>query len=423
MIKGVRVVEVCPLFPGPFAAQILRHYGANVVKVIPKPKPHAALKPHQGSNPIQKRSTEAKMDNPMAAFSNPDGSSNKVGPMSVFDDGKEILPLDLALPEDAQRLQEHLAQADVALLGHRPGSTDKFGLNPKSLRNKYPDLIICCLSGYGSHGPLAKRAGHDLNYLARAGVLGMQPGLGNSSGEGSVASADLPVRSPLPVQVADVAGGTYPTVMHILAALLRQRTPSASRSPAPDQLPGGGCIIDISMTDNAHNLLVLSEAVHEAFGGIMPVDNGQFFLCGSAPCYNLYPTKDGRYMAVGALEPNYWKIVVDTLGLPSDLKSAYAQFGLKNKEQVEAQIKSVFLSKTFKEWIAVFDAVDAMVDPVLTPDEAKESPHLAHRIRSKRSVLEGFGLKPEPKHKDLVDSVPPMPAMDFVSQGVMSAHL
>jgi alpha-methylacyl-CoA racemase len=354
MLGDVVVVEMASLFPGPYAGAILKSFGARLVKV-------EAPKGSKGADTMMR---SAPGDAAPVAEA-------KERVFSVLNEGKESVVLDVFVDSERQSLLSLLAQADVFIFGFRPSMLDQFGLSRTRLREMFPSLILCYLSGYGVDGPLSHRGGHDVNYLARAGVLGMM-------------RLEGPSCPPLPTQVADIAGGSYTSVMNILAALHFQRT---SKSPTgADGHPGRGCVIDASMTHASHSVLILSQAF--AFGAPIPVDGGQFMLCGAAPCYRLYRTKDGKYMAVGALEPKFWKLVVEVLGLPPAFKKPQAQMGLlsaSENERVLNAIVDAFASKTQAEWTCVFDKVDACVDPVLDPASAAASPLMRHNLTSRET--------------------------------------
>jgi crotonobetainyl-CoA:carnitine CoA-transferase CaiB-like acyl-CoA transferase len=361
MLSDVLVVEMASLFPGPFAGTILRSFGARVVKV-------EAPAGSKGADMLR----AAPKDPQPAAI-----AKEKV--FSVLNEGKESVVLDVFAEADRQCLLRFLSQATVFLFGFRPSMLDQFGLSRAALRAKFPSLIVCYLSGYGVDGPLAHRGGHDINYLARAGVLGMM-------------SLQGPSVAPLPTQVADIAGGTYPAVMNILAGLHYLRT-SAS-SVGVDGRPGRGCVIDASMCHASHSTLILSQAFAFSVPVPLPIDGGQFMLCGAAPCYRLYRTKDNKYMAVGALEPKFWARVVEALQLPASYAKQRVQMGLLSEsenQQVLDRIVAVFATKTQADWTVVFDAVDCCVDPVLDPAAASASLLLRHNLTSRSTGEDGGG--------------------------------
>eukprot|EP00455_Lapot_gusevi_P006065 TRINITY_DN12592_c0_g1_i3.p1 TRINITY_DN12592_c0_g1~~TRINITY_DN12592_c0_g1_i3.p1 ORF type:complete len:376 (-),score=87.81 TRINITY_DN12592_c0_g1_i3:221-1348(-) len=311
-LSGIRIVDLSRLLPGPFATQILADMGAEVIKV-------------EGSD----GGDYTRYYPPAAA----DGNSAM---FHALNRGKKSVMLDLTKPADKEKFFQLLATADVLMETFRPGVMAKLGVSPKSLSERFPSLIICSISGYGQTGPDALKAGHDLNYLARAGVLGM-----------------MKAPCALPVQVADIAGGSFPAAMQILAALY-QRSKT-----------GKGCVIDVSMTDWAHSLLVMAHSRHAVSGE--PIGKGVDWLGGAIPCYDVYKTADG-HIAVGALEPKFWKALCKALNLP-DLKDKQALMG-EEGQAVRQQLQQVLSSKTSAQWEEFFAPLDVMVEIIRAPEDA-----------------------------------------------------
>ena len=358
-------MEMANLYPAPFAGAILQGFGARVIKV----------EAPSGSKGADVFLRPAPGDHKAVA-------EGKERVFAVLNEGKDSVVIDVFVEAQRNALLRLLSEADVFIFGFRPAMLDQFGLSRHDLRKRFPRLILCYVSGYGVDGPFADRGGHDVNYLARAGVLGMT-------------KIEGPSAPPLPTQVADVAGGSYTAVMNILAALHFRRTSTDKSSMGVDGLPGRGCVIDVSMAGASHSLLMLSQAF--SYGSPLPVDNGQFMLCGAAPCYRLYRTKDNKYMAVGALEQKFWNRVVDVLQLPQAYKKPQAQMGMLSEEENKAVLDaliSVFASKTQEEWTKIFDKVDAAVDPVLDPQAAAMSPFLTHGNYVRRAGDESFVARP-----------------------------
>lgn len=214
----------------------------------------------------------------------------------------------------------------------------RLGLDPHQLIKQFPHLIVCSISGYGQTGPGAQQAGHDLNYLARAGVLAMSKS-----------------PTPLPVQVADICGGAMPAVIQILAALRR-----AERT-------GQGSYIDVSMTDAAHSLLVMPMARHAALKE--EIGKGRDILVGSVPCYYVYPTADG-FISVGALEPKFWKRLIKALKVPELESQQFAQDA--DGEQVKAKLAHLFKQHNNQYWSQFFAQHDCAVEVVLQPESAAQ---------------------------------------------------
>ena len=227
--------------------------------------------------------------------------------------GKESIAVDLKA--DATPALELLARADVVLESFRPGVASRLGIGPE---HAPPIAVYCSITGFGIDGPHAQRAGHDLNYLGWAGVL-------------EHTAPALP-----PVQIADLGAGAMGAVTQILAALLeRERT-------------GRGRHVVISMTHNAHRM------------ASRPI------LTGGLACYRIYPTSDGRWLTVGALEPVFWMRLVELLGRP-DL--AARQFD-GDQQSLSAGLTALFATRPLAEWLALFDGEDVCVGPVATLAEA-----------------------------------------------------
>ena len=182
--------------------------------------------------------------------------------------------VNLKTAEGKKQLHALISTAHVVIETFRPGVMAKLGFDPNDLLKQYPSLVICSISGFGGSGPEMLRAGHDMNYLAKAGVLGM-----------------MKTPTVLPVQVADICAGSWPAAVQILAAIR-----SAEKY-------GKGAVIDVSMTDGAYALLVMALAKANASG--QPVSQGQDVLSGAHPCYGMYSSADG-FLTVCNLEPKFW---------------------------------------------------------------------------------------------------------------------
>lgn len=325
-LEGVRVVDLTRLLPGPFASMLLGDLGAEVYKV----------EETRGGD-------YARHYQPFA------------GPMGVFfasiNRNKKSVALNLKDPRGVQALRALLSQADVLLESFRPGVLARLGLDPEVLRRDFPRLVICSLSGYGQSGPARAQAGHDLTYLARAGM---------------VATGQIP-----PFQVADIAGGALYGVTAVLAALLaRART-------------GQGAALDISMTDGALSLMGPSLALLQAGAGPEVTQ----MLHGALPCYRIYPTADGQHLAVAALEPHFWQRFCQVAGL-----EALATDGMMHGEPGQAVVRQVearIASEPLAHWEALFAQADACCAPVRRPEQTLEDP--LFQSRGLFFTLEGHG--------------------------------
>jgi crotonobetainyl-CoA:carnitine CoA-transferase CaiB-like acyl-CoA transferase len=271
--------------------------------------------------------------------------------------GKAELRLDLKQPEGRAAFLELAAGSDVIVEGFRPGVVDRLGIGYEAVRAVNPRIVYCSVSGYGQSGPNRLRAGHDINYMASSGVADQ---IGAAGGPPALPN----------LQPGDLLGGSLTAVMGILAGLLDAQT------------RGVGRYIDVSMTDSllAHAVLPLAAL---AAGSTRP--RGEDVLSGGAPCYNYYRARDGRYLAVGALESKFWERLCDTIGR-SDLK--HRAFD----PEARAELQAVFETEASAHWLRVFEKVDCCVNLVLTPEEAVASPQARERGLSVKSRFRPFRL-------------------------------
>ncbi|WP_281260798.1 CaiB/BaiF CoA transferase family protein [Paractinoplanes atraurantiacus] len=308
----MRVVELAGLAPGPFGCMVLADLGADVVRV-----------------------------------DRPGGQFPPLGPLGR---GRRTIELDLKTPDGVAELLRLAEHADVFVEGFRPGVAERLGFGPETLAEINDRLVYARMTGWGQDGPLAARAGHDIDYIAIAGAL--EP-LGRA-GERPHAPINL---------LGDFAGGGMLLAVGVLAALLER-----SRS-------GRGQVVDAAMVDGSALLMTF---VH----GMTAINQwgttrGENLLDGGAPFYDTYETADGGFMAVGALEPPFYQALLDGLGLSSaDLPHQYDKSGWP---ALRARFASAFASKTRAEWSTVFAGSDACVAPVLSPFEAPNHPHNAER--------------------------------------------
>ena len=307
-LHGIRVVELAGLAPGPFGCMMLADLGADVVRVD-RPGPATA-------------------------------------PPGALDRGRRTVTLDLKAPAGVADLLALAARADVLVEGFRPGVAERLGFGPPACAEVNPRLVYARMTGWGQDGPLAARAGHDIDYIAVAGAL--DP-LGRP-GERPHAPLNL---------LGDFAGGGMLLAVGVLAALLeRERS-------------GRGQVVDAAMVDGS---ALLTGFLHGLVGaGRWPGGRGENLLDGGAPFYDTYRTADGGHMAVGALEPGFYAELLDGLGLTgSPLPEQYDEAGWP---RLRAAFTERFAARTRDEWSAVFAGRDACVAPVLTPAEAPEHPH------------------------------------------------
>jgi alpha-methylacyl-CoA racemase len=313
-LEGVRVLDLSTLLPGPLASLMLAEAGADVVKIErPAGDEMRGYVPRLG-----------------------DTSAN----YAMLNRGKRAFAADLKDPGTRDRVLDLAARADVVLEQFRPGVAGRLGLGYEEVRARNPGVVYCSITGYGQHSPRASRAGHDLTYLAESGLLGV---VTDSRG-----SPSLPV-----TVLADIAGGTYPAVMNILLAL-RARDRS-----------GEGCHLDVSMTHNLQTLAYGYVATHQA-SGRWPRP-GRELLTGGSPRYAIYPTADGRYLAVAALEQKFWTRLLELLGLPPDMADEAGR-----EDEVREAVAAVVAADTAAHWDRALGGEDVCVAVVATFAEAVE---------------------------------------------------
>jgi crotonobetainyl-CoA:carnitine CoA-transferase CaiB-like acyl-CoA transferase len=273
----------------------------------------------------------------------PDAPSGQVAPLySIVNHGKLCERLDLKSDAGRARLLALVANSDVLVEGFRPGVMARLGLGYEALRQHNPALVYCAITGYGCHSVWAHRAGHDINYLAVSGVLDQ---IGERGRPPSVSNW----------QIADLAGGALAAAARICAALVKAKA------------GGGGAFVDVSMTHEVARLNIIAE--HGlALDATRP--RGEDWLTGGWPCYGVYPTADGRFLAVGALEAKFWQVLCDALGKPhlKPLGCSEGVVGLR----VRKELADCFALQPLAHWTDFFERVDCCVTPVLTLAEAKQ---------------------------------------------------
>jgi crotonobetainyl-CoA:carnitine CoA-transferase CaiB-like acyl-CoA transferase len=322
VLRGLRVLDLSRLLPGPFATLVLADLGADVVRV----------EPLDGGDWLRDLVDEEGGD---------------AGAFHALNRNKRSVAIDLRRPEGVAAFKRLAREADVVMESFRPGVMDRLGLGWEALRRENPRLVLCSISGYGQDGPYAQRAGHDLDYCAIAGVL---------------ATNGIPERPvPLGVQVADVAGGAWPAVAGVLAALVGR-----ARS-------GEGAHVDVSMTEGALAMLALPLGMAHSRG--RPITRGEELLDGGSACYGVYRTKDGRFVALGALEPRFFAGFCEAAGVPELAARQHEDGGRGPRAELEA----LFASRTRDEWAALAAEHDVCLAPVLEGDEPRADPQLVAR--------------------------------------------
>ncbi|MFJ4364335.1 CaiB/BaiF CoA transferase family protein [Streptomyces chartreusis] len=314
-LTGVRVVELAGIGPGPFAAMLLADLGADVVRV-----------------------------------DRPGGTGLAINTeYDITNRNKRSVIIDLKSPDGPARVLDLAARADILIEGYRPGVAERLGVGPQACHARNPALVYGRMTGWGQDGPLAERAGHDIAYIAVTGTLGM------------IGNPDEPPAVPANL-VGDYAGGSLYLVVGVLAALHHARA------------TGVGQVVDAAIVDGTSHLSAMIHGMLAAGG--WQDRRGANLLDGGCPYYGTYETADGRYMAVGALEPQFYDEFLRLLGV-EDLASARKDFS--RWSELRDAVAARFKSRTRDEWTAVFEGSDACVAPVLSLREAPRHPHLAAR--------------------------------------------
>jgi alpha-methylacyl-CoA racemase len=313
-LAGIKVVEIAGIGPGPHACMLLADLGADVIRV-----------------------------------ERPGGQMLTGGSHDLLNRGRPSVALDLKRPEAVETVLTLVEDADVLIEGMRPGVAERIGIGPDVCVARNPRLVYGRMTGWGQDGPWASAAGHDMNYIAITGTLF---GLGQVK-EKPQFPANL---------VGDFGGGSTYLVIGVLAALLEAL------------VSGQGQVVDAAIVDGTASLNAMGAAFLAS--GTFKEERVSNLLDGGAPYYDIYETADGRHMSVGALEPQFYEVFVDLLGIRD---SAPDRYDFDRAEELRSLIAARFKEKTQSEWSAIFDATDACVAPILPMSEAVDHPHLKER--------------------------------------------
>lgn len=315
MLEGVRIIEIEGLGPGPFAGMTFADLGAEVI-VVHRREPPTPNAPER----------------------------------NLLDRGKQSIVLDLKDEPDVGVLKRLLATADGLIEGFRPGVMERLGLGPEDLRRDHPRLVYGRITGWGQNGPLAKNAGHDLNYIAVSGALWY---------------ASPPGQPPCtpPTVVGDIGGGAMYLVTGMLAAMLRARG------------TGQGTVVDAAIVDGSAHMLNLLMSAQSA--GLLAADRGTSLLDGP-PWSRCYACADGQWLSVQCLEPGFYAEFRRLTGVGDDPDFE------QNPDPgawpaMSARFEALFADKPRDEWLGIFADSDACVAPVLSPADSARHPHLAAR--------------------------------------------
>ncbi|MGV0603046.1 CaiB/BaiF CoA transferase family protein [Mycolicibacterium sp. XJ1904] len=321
-LVGVKVIELGGIGPGPHAGMVLADLGADVVRVR---RPGGLQMPPENVDLLHR--------------------------------GKRVVDLDVK--SDPASLLKLVAKADVLIDAFRPGTCERLGIGPDDCAAVNPRLIFARITGWGQHGPLAQTAGHDINYLSQSGALS------------AIGYRDRPPVVPLNL-VADFGGGSMFALLGIVAALYeRERS-------------GVGQVVDAAMVDGVAVLTQIAWTMKST--GALRDERESFLLDGSAPFYRTYETADGKHMAVGAIEPQFYAQLLTGLGLSAD--ELPAQMDSEAFPEMHRLFAERFARRTRDEWTAIFSGTDACVTPVLTWTEAARSDHL----RARSTLVQANGV-------------------------------
>jgi len=336
-LEGVKILDLSRYLPGPFCTQMLADFGAEVIKI------------------------EDPKGGDLMRHVPPMIEGESVGFYTV-NRNKKSITLDLKKEEGRAIFRRLVTVSDIVVDQFRPGVMDKIGLGYEQLRELNEGIIYCAITGYGLNGPLRDAAGHDLNYLSLAGVTGL-----NGTYRGMPAICGM--------QIADIAGGTlYATIAILLALASREKT-------------GQGQLCDIGMMDGSISMLALTLGQWSGWGKLPEM--GDDLLGGGYAFYQIYRTKDDKYVSLGALEEKFWAGFCDKLGKPEYIKQ---QFDKSLQRGMITDIQMVMQEKTRDEWVEYFADSDICFTPILTMEEMCEHPQvLAREMIIKLTNARGSG--------------------------------
>jgi crotonobetainyl-CoA:carnitine CoA-transferase CaiB-like acyl-CoA transferase len=327
LLASLRVLDFTTLLPGPFATMMLADLGADVLRVEAPNRPDLVR-------------SMPPFDGEISAWH------------GVLNRSKRSLALDLKKPGAPDIVKRLISDGgyDIVIEQFRPGVMDRLGIGYESLQTVNPALIYCAITGYGQSGPLRDRAGHDINYLSRSGVMSHSGRL-----EGGP--------TPLGVQLADVGGGSLGALVGLLTAVIHRHE------------SGEGQLVDISMID-----MMLAWQTHifsqYLIGKEEPTREASLLNGGSY--YDFYETADGRYLSVGSLEPKFWVAFCEALGRPDLISKAY-DLDPAVKRSLKAELRDTIVARPMVEWTKVFATLDACVEPVLKVTEVISQPQTEAR--------------------------------------------
>lgn len=343
MLNGTRVIEVEGIGPAPFAGMLLADMGADVI-VVQRP----------GKNP-----TPGMPDKP------------------ILNRGKRCMTLDLKSARDRSVFLRLVKTADALIEGFRPGVMERLGIGPQDCHAVQPALVFGRMTGWGQDGPFAQAAGHDMNYIGLSGALW---------------HASLPGQPPIapPTLIGDIGGGAMYLALGILAGVINARA------------SGEGTVVDAAIFDGSANMMNLLMTIGQTGG--FTSRRGKSLLDGPHWC-RTYATADGGLMSVQCLEPKFYAVFLDLLGLASDPEFSH-QFDQNLWPHLSERLEALFATRDRADWENLFGATDACVAPVLTPEESNQHP--VNKARKAWHVRDGqLQAAPAPRFSGEADWVPP----------------
>lgn len=322
-LSGVKIIEFAGIGPGPFCAMLLSDMGADIIRIDRK------------------------------------GAGSGFGAKDVTSRGRRSIAFDLKKPDSVEAVLRLIESADILQEGFRPGVMERLGLGPDVCLSRNPKLVYGRMTGWGQFGPYAQAAGHDINYIALTGALA------------AIGGKDKPV-PPLNL-VGDFGGGALYLDMGMLAALFEV------------QRSGKGQVVDCAMTDGATSLMAMFFGMSAS--GIWSLDRQANMLDGGAHFYDVYETKDGKFVSIGSIEPQFYALLLEKTGLQNDPDLA-KQHDRENWGLLKDKLAAALKTKTRDEWDVIMGATDVCYAPVLDMKEAVHHPH----NQARETIVEAYGV-------------------------------
>ncbi len=325
LLKHLKMLDLSRLLPGPYCSLLLADLGMEVLK-IEDPELGDYMR---RMGPVRKKDSAYFL---------------------ALNRNKKSMILNLKAEEGKEIFYKLIDTYDILLEGFRPGVMDRLGIGYQELKRRNPRVIFCSLSGYGQDGPYKERSGHDINYIGLGGILEL-----TGSREGDPITPGT--------QIADIGGGGMMAAIAILAAIVhREKT-------------GEGQYLDVAMHDGVISWLSI-HAGRYFMDQELP-KRGEMHLSGRYACYQVYPTREGRHISLGALEPKFWKNFCEAIGRKDLILKQFIEG--EERIQIIEEIRKLFKTKTQREWVEFFKNADACFEPILTLQEVFQHPHVLHR--------------------------------------------